>query len=150
DVSVWEFFLPFLSGATLVVAPPEAHRDPAWLARILCESRVTTLHFVPSMLAALLEEPTAADARPARVFCSGEELTPALRDRFHQILDAELHNLYGPTEAAVDVTYWPASRTDQSQPVPIGFPVWNTRMYVLDKYLRPVPAGIPEIGRAHV
>ncbi|TCU97131.1 non-ribosomal peptide synthetase [Paracandidimonas soli] len=143
DVSVWEFFLPFLSGATLVVAPPEAHRDPAWLARILCESRITTLHFVPSMLAAFLEEPTAANARPARVFCSGEELTPALRDRFHQILDAELHNLYGPTEAAVDVTYWPASRTDQSQPVPIGFPVWNTRMYVLDKYLRPVPAGIP-------
>lgn len=143
DVSVWEFFLPLISGATLVMAPPESHKDPAWLADILREQAVTTLHFVPSMLAVFLEEPRCRDLKPARVFCSGEELPAALRDLFHQRLPhTELHNLYGPTEAAVDVSYWPASKTDASQPVPIGFPVWNTALYVLDELLRPVPPGI--------
>src|SRR5690606_37549559 len=73
---------------------------------------------------------------------SGEALTAALRDRFHAVLDAELHNLYGPTEAAVDVTWWDASAGDRSDPVPIGFPVWNTQMYVLDRRMRPVPPGV--------
>lgn len=142
DVSVWEFFLPLIAGATLVVAPPEAHRDPAWLADIMRRQRITTLHFVPSMLAAFLAEPAIAGLRPRRVFCSGEALPAALRDQFHARLDSELHNLYGPTEAAVDVTWWPAARDDHSQPVPIGFPVWNTALYVLDDALRPVPPGV--------
>ncbi|GAA5231522.1 amino acid adenylation domain-containing protein [Verticiella sediminum] len=142
DVSVWEFFLPLLCGATLVVAPPEAHRDPAWLARLLVEERVSTLHFVPSMLAAFLAEPAARGLALRRVFCSGEALPAALRERFHTTLSAELHNLYGPTEAAVDVTWWPAGRDDASDPVPIGMPVWNTAMYVLDERLRPVPPGV--------
>jgi len=143
DVSVWEFFLPLLVGATLVVAPPEAHKDPAWLASIVRMHGITTLHFVPSMLAAFLAEPSAAGLSPRLVFCSGEELPAALRDRFHAVMKGELHNLYGPTEAAVDVSYWPASADDQSQPVPIGFPVWNTALYVLDDRMRPVPAGVP-------
>lgn len=143
DVSVWEFFLPFLAGATLVIAPPDAHKDPAWLASIIREERITTMHFVPSMLAAFLAEPSAKGIEMHRVFCSGEELPAALRDRFHQTIRAELHNLYGPTEAAVDVTWWPASPQDTSVPVPIGFPVWNTSMYILDRHLRPVP---PEVA----
>lgn len=142
DVSVWEFFLPWLAGATLVVAPADAHRDPAWLAALIRRHRVSTVHFVPSMLAAFLDEPAANGLVLRRVFCSGEALPAPLRDRFHQIVDAELHNLYGPTEAAVDVTYWDASRDDRSVPVPIGRPVWNTRMYVLDRRLRPVPPGV--------
>ncbi len=142
DVSVWEFFLPLIAGATLVVAPPDAHKDPAWLARLLREERITTAHFVPSMLAAFLAEPAAAGLRMRRVFCSGEELSAGLRDRFHEVVAAELHNLYGPTEAAVDVSYWPASADDRSLPVPIGFPVWNTELYVLDERLRPLPPGI--------
>lgn len=142
DVSVWEFFLAFTTGAMLVVAPPDAHKDPAWLAAIIRDERVTTIHFVPSMLAAFLAEPSAARLRMRRVFCSGEELPAALRDRFHEVMDAQLHNLYGPTEAAVDVTWWNASRGDTSVPVPIGFPVWNTQMYVLDRRLRPVPPGV--------
>lgn len=142
DVSVWEFFLPLIAGATLVIAPPDAHKDPAWLASILRREQITTTHFVPSMLAAFLSEPQAQGLRLKRVFCSGEELPASLRDRFHETIDAELHNLYGPTEAAVDVTWWPASRSDSSVPVPIGFPVWNTQMYVLDKRLRPVPANV--------
>ena len=143
DVSVWEFFLPLLTGACLVVAPPEAHRDPVVLARIIREEAITTAHFVPSMLAAFLAEPSARGLALARVFCSGEELPADLRDRFHRTLTAELHNLYGPTEAAVDVSYWPAGEGDRSLPVPIGFPVWNTRLYVLDERRRPQPPGVP-------
>lgn len=142
DVSVWEFFLPFLTGCLLVVAPPEAHRDPVALARLIRAEAITTAHFVPSMLAAFLAEPSAQGLSLGRVFCSGEELPADLRDRFHRTLKAELHNLYGPTEAAVDVSYWPAARDDRSLPVPIGFPVWNTRLYVLDEQGRPQPPNV--------
>jgi enterobactin synthetase component F len=142
DVSVWEFFLSFTSGGTLVVAPPGAHKDPVALAALLRDGRITTAHFVPSMLAAFLAEPASKGLSLSRVFCSGEELTAELRDRFHARVAAELHNLYGPTEAAVDVSFWPASPTDHSQPVPIGFPVWNTQLYVLDDALRPVAPGM--------
>jgi len=148
DVSVWEFFLPFIAGATLVVAPPGAHRDPAAIARLVRDQRITTAHFVPSMLGAFLAHPDAAGLALKHVFCSGEALTTELRDRFHAVLCAGLHNLYGPTEAAVDVTWWDASRGDASAPVPIGFPVWNTRMYVLDAALRPLPAGVT--GELHI
>jgi len=148
DVSVWEFFLPLIAGATLVVAPPDAHRDPLHLAHLVREHRISVLHFVPSMLAAFLDEPTAAGLSPRLVFCSGEALPAALRDRLHQVMRTELHNLYGPTEAAVDVTWWPAARDDASDPVPIGFPVWNTALYVLDEAQRPVPAGVT--GRLYI
>ncbi|MEU8263197.1 amino acid adenylation domain-containing protein [Micromonospora sp. NPDC048999] len=147
DVSVWEFFWATIVGATLVVARPEGHKDPAYLAGLIRAERVTTLHFVPSMLAAFLAEPTAADCTGLRrVICSGEALPADLAERFFATLDPAgahgvgLHNLYGPTEASVDVTYWacrPGERT-----VPIGAPVWNTRLYVLDGFLRPVPPGV--------
>lgn len=142
DVSVWELFLPLIAGCTLVVAPPGAHRDPVALARLIHEHRITTLHFVPSMLAAFLAEPAARGIAARRVFCSGEELPAELRDRFHRTISAELYNLYGPTEAAVDVSWWPAGPDDRSAPVPIGHPVWNTRLYVLDSRLRPLPPGV--------
>lgn len=146
DVSVWELFLPFVAGALLVMAPPSAHRDPAWLSRIIDDDAITVMHFVPSMLAAFLAEHAEGAGRVTsslrQVFCSGEALPAELRDRFHACYDAELHNLYGPTEAAVDVTWWPASRDDRTDPVPIGFPVWNTAMYVLDRRLRALPPGV--------
>ncbi|WP_369348418.1 amino acid adenylation domain-containing protein [Stenotrophomonas sp. JAG2] len=142
DVSVWEFFLPLISGATLVVAPPEAHRDPLALAALIRQHAITTLHFVPSMLAAFLAAPAARGLQLRRVFTSGEALDAALRDRFHATIQAELHNLYGPTEAAVDVSFWPASQDDTSAPVPIGHPVWNTRLYVLDAGMQPLPPGV--------
>lgn len=148
DVSVWEFFLSFFAGGTLVMAPPEAQRDPEWLARLIRENSVTTAHFVPSMLSAFVSEPKARGLSLRRVFASGEELTADLRDRFHREISAELHNLYGPTEAAVDVSYWTASPDDGSNPVPIGLPVWNTRLYVLDGRLRPVPPGVA--GRLYI
>ncbi|MCR0982413.1 amino acid adenylation domain-containing protein [Roseomonas populi] len=142
DVSVWEFFLPLIAGATLVLAPPGAHRDPAAIARLIREEGITTAHFVPSMLAAFLAHPASRGLEMARVFCSGEELTADIRDRFHATMRSELHNLYGPTEAAVDVSFWDASAGDRSRPIPIGRPVWNTRLYVLDDALRPVPPGV--------
>jgi len=142
DVSVWEFFLPLLCGATLVLAGPDAHRDPSELARLIRSHGITTAHFVPSMLDAFLAAPASEGLRLRRVFTSGEALDATLRDRFHGRVQAELHNLYGPTEAAVDVSWWPASAGDRSRPVPIGFPVWNTRLYVLDARMQPLPVGV--------
>ncbi|MFE0627637.1 non-ribosomal peptide synthase/polyketide synthase [Streptomyces sp. NPDC058864] len=143
DVSVWEFFWPLITGATLVLARPEGHKDPAYLAGLIQESGVTTAHFVPSMLRAFLDEPAAAACTGLRrVICSGEALPAALAARFHEVLGtAGLHNLYGPTEASVDVTAHQV--TPGADAVPIGRPVWNTRTYVLDASLRPVPPGVP-------
>ncbi|WAZ19883.1 amino acid adenylation domain-containing protein [Streptomyces cinnabarinus] len=141
DVSVWEFFWPLITGATLVVARPEGHRDPAYLAALIQERGITTAHFVPSMLQAFLEDPAAAHCTGLRqVMCSGEALPPSVAERFHRLLPARLHNLYGPTEASVDVTAVevPAG----AEQVVIGRPVWNTRAYVLDPALRPVPPGV--------
>ncbi|MFC0598044.1 non-ribosomal peptide synthetase [Streptomyces palmae] len=146
DVSVWEFFWPLTQGATLVLARPEGHKDPAYLAEIIERQSVTTLHFVPSMLQAFLSRPAADRTLPSlrRVMCSGEALPrEAQRQFFAQFPEVELHNLYGPTEASVDVTAWQCRPGDEGDSVPIGAPVWNTRTYVLDAALRPVPAGVP-------
>ncbi|MCF4140793.1 amino acid adenylation domain-containing protein [Streptomyces sp. Tue 6430] len=144
DVSVWEFFWPLITGATLVLARPEGHRDPVYLAGLIRSERITTLHFVPSMLQAFLSEPAAAGCGESllRVFCSGEALTGDQRSRFFELFDAELHNLYGPTEASVDVTHWTCEPFEETRAVPIGHPVWNTRVYVLDAALRPVAPGV--------
>ncbi|MGW7166704.1 amino acid adenylation domain-containing protein [Streptomyces sp. NPDC054884] len=145
DVSVWEFFWPLLEGATLVVARPGGHRDPEYVARLMREQRVTTAHFVPSMLEAFLAEPAAGDcASLRRVICSGEALSPPAQTRFFEVFGdgVELHNLYGPTEASVDVTAWRCRPGPQSGSVPIGTPVANTRVYVLDAFLNPVPEGV--------
>lgn len=142
DVSVWEFFLSLISGAQLVIAPPDAHQDPRLIAELIRQHHITTLHFVPSMLAAFLASPNINSLKLRRVIVSGEALSASLRDRFHQLLDARLFNLYGPTEAAVDVSVWEASRDDTSTSVPIGVPVWNTQLYVLDKQLQPLPPGV--------
>ncbi|WP_345599935.1 amino acid adenylation domain-containing protein [Thermocatellispora tengchongensis] len=142
DVSVWELLWPLMAGATLVVARPDGHRDPAYLAGLIRRERITTVHFVPPMLRAFLEDPAAAGCSGLRrVLCSGEALPADLARRFHEVLPGvPLHNLYGPTEAAIDVTHWPCDPGEPG-PVPIGRPVANTRTYVLDAGLRPVPPG---------
>ncbi|MEU8928232.1 amino acid adenylation domain-containing protein, partial [Kitasatospora sp. NPDC048545] len=147
DVSVWEFFWPLAAGATLVVARPEGHKDPVYLADVIVREGVTTAHFVPSMLSAFLAEPAAAGCAGVlrRVLCSGEELPVAVAERFVSVVGAgvELHNLYGPTEASVDVTSHRVVPGElPSGRVPIGGPVWNTRALVLDEWLRPVPVGV--------
>ncbi|HEX7022003.1 MAG TPA: amino acid adenylation domain-containing protein, partial [Trueperaceae bacterium] len=143
DVSVWEFFWPLLAGARLVLARPGGHRDPGYLTRLVAEAGVTTMHFVPSMLAVFLEEPALQQRCRTlrRVICSGEALTPSLVQRFHEKLEASLHNLYGPTEAAVDVTHWTCRPGVADEPMPIGRPVANTSIYLLDEAGRPVKAG---------
>ncbi|MFD3698351.1 amino acid adenylation domain-containing protein [Streptomyces sp. NPDC058646] len=144
DVSVWEFFWPLISGATLVVARPGGHRDPAYLAGIIRSAGITTVHFVPSMLDVFLREPAAAACTGLRrVLCSGEELPPRTEQLLRATLGAELHNLYGPTEASVDVTSWHCEDDGTGRPAPIGRPVWNTGVHVLDDALRPVPVGVP-------
>ncbi|MEY9949768.1 amino acid adenylation domain-containing protein [Kitasatospora sp. GAS1066B] len=144
DVSVWEFFWPLLEGATLVVARPGGHQDPAYLVQLIQREHITLLHFVPSMLQTFLREPAAANCTGLRaVLCSGEALPADLCDRFHAVLDVPLHNLYGPTEASIDVTAWPCTPGTAGPSVPIGRPVANTRVFVLDAALQPVPVGVP-------
>ncbi|MEI2263888.1 enterobactin synthase subunit F [Erwinia sp. CGal63] len=151
DVSVWEFFWPFLTGAQLVMAPPEAHRDPQALQLLFSRYRVTTTHFVPSMLAAFVaalqdDEAVAHCATLRRVFCSGEALPTDLCRQWQDKTAVPLHNLYGPTEAAVDVSWYPAYgealRKVTGASVPIGFPVWNTGLRILDGNMQPVPPGV--------
>ncbi|HEY3869542.1 MAG TPA: amino acid adenylation domain-containing protein [Actinocrinis sp.] len=143
DVSVWEFFWPLLAGAAIVVARPGGHRDPDYLAELIREQGVTTAHFVPSMLHVFLGSPAAAACTGLRrVVCSGEALPAPLVERFFATLPVPLHNLYGPTEAAVDVTCWDCEPGTDAASIPIGTPVWNTRMHVLDPMLRPVPIGV--------
>ncbi|NJN68213.1 MAG: AMP-binding protein, partial [Chloroflexaceae bacterium] len=144
DVSVWEFFWPLMTGACLVVARPGGHQDSTYLVRLIQEQEITTLHFVPSMLQLFLQEPGVEGCRSLRrVICSGEALPMDLQQRCFARLGAELHNLYGPTEAAVDVTWWPCQREDPRRSVPIGFPIYNIQIYVLDAAFQPVPIGVP-------
>jgi amino acid adenylation domain-containing protein len=144
DVSVWEFFWPLAVGARLVMAPPGVHRDPVALNGLIQREGITTLHFVPSMLRAWLDGADASDCTSLRyVMSSGEALPADLVTRFfHALPSGQLHNLYGPTEAAVDVTHWPCT-PDVRGSVPIGRPIANTRMYVLDARGVMVPVGVP-------
>ncbi|MBK7822275.1 MAG: amino acid adenylation domain-containing protein [Tessaracoccus sp.] len=143
DVSVWELFWPLQVGAAVVIAEPGAHRDPRAIADIVVGEGVDVLHFVPSMLRALLADPRArervATGEVAYVVTSGEALTPDLVEGTVRWFGVPPLNLYGPTEAAVDVTYWDCVPGEEV--VPIGRPVWNTRCFVLDGDLRPVPIG---------
>ena len=149
DVSVWEFFWPLLVGARLVVARPRGHMDSSYLVHSVVQHGITTMHFVPSMLRIFLEDPNVGQCRSLRrVICSGEALPFDLQERFFARLDAELYNLYGPTEAAVDVSYWHCRRESDLRTVPIGRPVANTQLYVLDRYMQPVPIGVA--GELHI
>lgn len=145
DISVWEFFLPLLQGATLVMALPDGHRDPDYLSALIAEQRITLVHFVPSMLHIFLES-TARNDYPALkwVVCSGEALGYDLQTRFFaRFPGVELHNLYGPTEASIDVTAWRCEPQGARPTVPIGRPIANMQTYILDAYLQPVPVGVP-------
>jgi amino acid adenylation domain-containing protein len=143
DVSVWEFFWPLSVGARLVVARPGGHRDNSYLMELIERQRISTLHFVPSMLQAFLEQPRVNTCRSLkRVICSGEALSLELQARFFTQHEAELHNLYGPTEASVDVTFWACRRNSNLRSVPIGRPIANTQLYLLDGELQPVPIGV--------
>lgn len=160
DVHVWELYWPLAEGAAVVIAAPEGHRDPAYLARVFAEQSVTAVHFVPTMLSALTSSPAArrilADAgfgqdreQPLRyVVCSGEALQKDQVQAAGEVLGVYPLNLYGPTEAAVDVTFWETAADPQRESVPIGEPVWNTGTLILDPTGHPVPVGVT--GELHL
>ena len=150
DVSVWEFFWPFMCGAKLVVAPPNAHKDQVALCDLIGEYNITTIHFVPSMLDAFLGSPRLSETKSLqRIISSGEALSRSLENRcFEKLPHVELHNLYGPTEAAVDVTHWKCTNEETKASVPIGRAIANTKIYILDSHLNPTPIGVP--GELHI
>ncbi len=150
DVSVGEIFLPLFSGARLLVARPDGHRLPSYLRDVLVTGAVTTVHFVPSMLQQFLNEAEGVSLPSLRrVFCSGEALGYALQYRFQSMFPGvELHNLYGPTEAAIEVTSWRCDERKIGAAVPIGRPIANTQIYLLDGSGHPVPIGVP--GELHI
>jgi amino acid adenylation domain-containing protein len=144
DVSAWEFFWPLASGARLVMARPGGHRDPAYLVQAVRETGITTLKLVPSQLSLFLEHADAEACASLRHLISGGEALPAelLRRARTRLPETQITNVYGPTEATVDVTWWKCPETDLPQSIPIGRPMANTRMYILDERLEPVPVGV--------
>jgi amino acid adenylation domain-containing protein len=155
DVSVWEFFWPLQTGARLVIARPDGHKDSLYLSRIIETEKIGVVHFVPSMLQIFLEDGDPSLCSSLRhVFCSGEALDATLVRRFfermplHEGKPIRLHNLYGPTEASVDVTYWECRPEDEGSSVPIGRPIANTQIHILDSRLQPSPVGVP--GELHI
>ncbi|HEY0172458.1 MAG TPA: amino acid adenylation domain-containing protein, partial [Pyrinomonadaceae bacterium] len=149
DFSVYEIFGPLVAGAAVVLARPGGQLDSAYIVEAIAEQEVTAVHFVPAMLQVFLGERGVGRCRSLRlVFCGGEALPFELQEQFFALCDAELYNQYGPTETTIDVTAWRCERGDARRRVPIGRPVSNTQVYVLDRRLRPVPVGVR--GELHV
>ncbi|MDO7895544.1 non-ribosomal peptide synthetase [Pseudomonas citrulli] len=144
DVSVWECFLPLLTGSRLVLAGPGEHRDPHRIAQLVQQFGVTTLHFVPPLLSLFIDEPLSARCTSLRrLFCGGEALSAELRNRvLAQLPAAQLHNRYGPTETAINVTHWHCTAADGER-APIGRPLGNVLCRILDDEFNPLPAGVP-------
>ncbi|MFM9154398.1 MAG: AMP-binding protein, partial [Methylocystis sp.] len=150
DVSVWEFLLPLFNGAQLVMARPGEHKNPQLLADLIAAKEITTLHFVPSMLSTFIESYDGYQLSSLRhIITSGEALSGSIQKKvLDRIPHVRLWNLYGPTEAAIDVTSWLCREEDQEKTPPIGAPIWNTQIYVLDSSFNPVPIG--SIGELYI
>ena len=160
DIAAWELFAPLAAGAAVVLPHEGEHKDPAALARLARDERITVAHFVPSLLRPLLEEPALASSTDLRaVFCGGEGMGRDLHDRFFEVFPGRtLAHFYGPTEAAISCLYEDcsstahttfsdenAARADARRPgaIPIGLPIANVDVHVLDETLHPVPEGVP-------
>ncbi|MCP6763250.1 MAG: amino acid adenylation domain-containing protein, partial [Fischerella sp. CENA71] len=143
DVSVWELFLPLITGASLVIARPDAHKDVNELVSLIQKEEITISHFVPSLLEMFIDAEVVENCKSLRlVFSSGEALSYKLQQKFFAKVESELLNLYGPTEASIDVTHWHCLRDSEASLVPLGRPIANTKIYILDKNLQPVPIGV--------
>lgn len=144
DASVWELFVPLLTGAQLVMAVPGGHQDSAYLVEAVAAHGITVLQLVPSMLKIVLDEPDLSRLRTLkRMFCGGELLPLELQKKFFAAVDAELINLYGPTEVSIDATSWHCERNGTREHVTIGRPLANVQVFVLDEHLQPAPVGVP-------
>jgi acyl-coenzyme A synthetase/AMP-(fatty) acid ligase len=149
DVSVWELFAPLLSGARLLIAKPGGHQDAAYQLDLMTREKVTHVDYVPTMLEVLLESEGLDHCDNLKIVtAAGEALTRELRDRFYSQTNAKLYNLYGPTEASLAVTYWVCEPDGKERVIPIGRPMSNARIYILDKHLQPVPIGVA--GELHI
>ncbi|GDZ93324.1 amino acid adenylation domain-containing protein [Planktothrix agardhii CCAP 1459/11A] len=149
DASVWEFYAPLLVGGQLLIAQPGGHTDSDYLLKTIAQQQVTTVQLVPSLLQMLLEQGGIENCQLLkRVFCGGEILPVALQEKLFSQLNVNLCNLYGPTECCIDVTFWNCQREMYGQRIPIGRPIFNTKIYILDSNLQPVPIGIP--GELHI
>ncbi|MGK7901220.1 MAG: amino acid adenylation domain-containing protein [Hormoscilla sp.] len=147
DASVWEFYAPLVVGAQLAIAPPDWQKDSRSLIEIIARHQVTIVQMVPSLLQVLLsiqEIETLQSLK--RIFCGGEPLPFTSIEIILNTFNVELINLYGPTEACIDATFWQCSAKESI--VPIGRPVANTKTYILDSHLQPVPVGVP--GELHI
>ena len=144
DVSVWEWVLPLIEGSRLIIAAPGGHKDPVYLSRIIDEQSITVINFVPSMLSVFLQEVEKDDLPSLKQIISiGEALTIENQEETFNVLpDTTLWNMYGPAEAAVYCTVWQCLPDDKGVTPPIGSPIWNTQLYILDPTLTPVPDGI--------
>ena len=149
DDSVWEIFEPLMVGAQIVMVRSGGHQDSRYLANLIIQYQVTAACFVPSLLQAFLEEPESANCKSLRrVTTGGEKLSIELQECFFERLAADLHNGYGPTEATIGATFWTCDRRAGQWDVPIGRPIANTQIYLLDSQLHPVPVGVP--GELHI
>ncbi|MFL9458806.1 amino acid adenylation domain-containing protein [Tolypothrix bouteillei VB521301_2] len=142
DASVWEFYAPLIVGGQLVIAQPGGHTDSAYLLNLIRQHQVTIVQLVPSLLQMLLEQGGIESCSSLKhIFCGGEVLPVTLLEGLLTQLDVNLYNLYGPTEACIDATFWNCLQPRDGQFVPIGRPISNTQIYILDQDLQPVPIG---------
>ncbi|MCA0401875.1 MAG: amino acid adenylation domain-containing protein, partial [Proteobacteria bacterium] len=150
DASVCELFLPLITGGTLVIARPKGELEPAYLAGLMRDAGVTISVFVPPLYEVLLETHEIAQCHALRhVICGGQALPPALVAKSRAIVPrAKVHNQYGPSEASVCAAAAEAPALLDGDSVPIGWPVHNLRLYLLDAFLDPVPAGVA--GHLHI
>ncbi len=151
DVSVWELFWPLITGVKLVFAEPGGHKDSDYLKRVIETEKITTIHFVPPMLEVFLLSLSVGDCPGlGRIFCSGEALLPSQVVSLQKKLPhVKLHNLYGPTEAGIEVTVWEApDKFNKKNIVPIGKPIANVKLLILDDQLQQMPIGLP--GQLHI
>ncbi len=151
DVSVWELFWWSIAGASLCLLEREGEKSPEVMMEAIKDYKVTTIHFVPSMLNIFLEfleenSDTRALASLRRVFASGEVLMPHHVERFTKLLyennGTELINLYGPTEATVDVSYYNCISEEKFEHIPIGKPIANINLYIMNRDLHLQPVGV--------
>ncbi len=150
DASIWELFAPLMAGAVLVMARPGGHQDPSYLAQAVAERQITILQLVPSMLRVFLDQEGVVESCRSlrRMFCGGEALSPDLRDRFYSLLQADLINLYGPTESSIDAASFALDRDNREAIVPLGRPLSNIQVYILDRNMEPAPIGVG--GELHI
>lgn len=149
DISLWEICAPLIVGARLVILPPKNPIEISTLINTIVNDKVTILHLVPALLSVLLEHPKVLQCKSLKIVITGGELlTKSLHQKFISILNAKLFHTYGPTEASISVTHWECSDQNYSKGAPIGKPISNTQLYILDKDLKPVPVGVA--GELHI